>query len=239
MVSKKDWDVERYEARHGYVWNFGRGVLEWLAPKAGEAILDLGCGAGQLTAEIAESGATVVGVDAAPSMIAQARINYPNVAFQLADARTLTFDNAFDAVFSNATLHWVRPPEDAVRCIARALKTGGRFVCEFGGKGNVQSVVDACEGRTPDWYYPSIAEYSTLLENFGLEVREAVLFDRPTPLEDGPDAMEDWLRMFVKNLSDEQVRAAVDKLRSKLHDGTQWTVDYRRIRVKAVKSDGR
>jgi trans-aconitate 2-methyltransferase len=209
-------------------------VIDWLDPKPGESILDLGCGAGQLTAEIAEKGATVTGVDSAPSMVAQARINYPGLKFQLADATAMCFDNEFDAVFSNAVLHWVRPVEAAARGIARALKQGGRFVCEFGGKGNVASVLRAAAGYTPDWYYPSIAEYAAVLENEGLEVREAILFDRPTRLE-GADGMEDWLRMFVKSLSGDALKAAVDALRPSQWNGEYWTVDYRRIRVKAVK----
>ena len=233
-MSRKDWDVERYEARHGYVWNFGRGVIDWLDPRAGESILDLGCGSGQLTAEIAEKGATVVGIDSAPSMVAQSRINYPALRFQLADATALPFDAEFDAVFSNAVLHWVRPPEAAAQHIAKALKPGGRFVCEFGGKGNVASVLKAAAGHTPDWFYPSIAEYSQILESAGLEVREAMLFDRPTKLE-GADGMEDWLKMFVKSLKGDELKQTVETLRPTQWNGDHWTVDYRRIRVKAVK----
>jgi SAM-dependent methyltransferase len=233
-VSKKDWDVERYEARHGYVWNFGRGVIDWLAPQAGEAILDLGCGSGQLTSEIAAAGATVIGIDSAPSMVAQSRINFPNLTFQLADATALRFDNQFDAVFSNAVLHWVRPPEAAAQGVAKALKPGGRFVCEFGGKGNVASILRVAGAHTPDWFYPSIAEYASILEANGLEVREAMLFDRPTPLE-GADGMEDWLKMFVKTLTGDALKQAVEALRPTQWNGERWTVDYRRIRVKAVK----
>ena len=231
--TKKDWDVERYEASHGYVWNFGRGVIDWLNPQPGEHILDLGCGAGQLTNEIAAKS-SVIGIDSAPSMVAQARINYPNLTFQLADATSMTFDTQFDAVFSNAVLHWVRPPGDAARAISKALKPNGRLVCEFGGKGNVASVLAAAKGHTPDWFYPSIAEYSAILEAHGLEVREAMLFDRPTKLE-GKDGMEDWLKMFVKSLMGDALRDAVETLRPTQWNGEHWTVDYRRIRVKAVK----
>jgi SAM-dependent methyltransferase len=234
-VSRKDWDVERYEARHGYVWNFGKGVIDWLDPQAGESILDLGCGAGQLTAEIAAKGVQVIGIDSAPSMVAQARINFPALAFQLADATALTFDGQFDAVFSNAVLHWVRPPEAAAKGIAKALKPGGRLVCEFGGHGNVASVLKAAAGHTPDWFYPSIAQYASILENEGLEVREAILFDRPTKLE-GVDGMEDWLKMFVKSLTGPALKQAIEDLRPTQWNGEHWTVDYRRIRIKAVKT---
>ncbi len=234
-MSSKDWDVERYEASHGYVWNFGRGLIDWLDPQPGEKILDLGCGSGQLSSDIASKGAIVTGLDSAPSMVAQARINYPNLTFQLADATNFKFETPFDAVFSNAALHWVRPPELAVQCVARALRPGGRFVCEFGGKGNVASVMRTCAGHTPDWFYPSIGEYAAILEANGFEVREAMLFDRPTKLAPGPDGMEDWLRMFVKSIDGDALRAVIDEMRPTLYDGTTWTVDYRRIRVKAVK----
>jgi SAM-dependent methyltransferase len=235
MKKQNDWDVERYEAGHEYVWKLGKGVLDWLEPKTGESILDLGCGSGQLTSEIGAMGVAVTGVDSAPSMVAQARINYPDLTFQLADARDLPFANQFDAVFSNAVLHWVRPPEQAVSAIAKALKPGGRFVCEFGGKGNVASIMSACAGLTPDWYYPSIGEYASILEACGFEVRQALLFDRPTLLDPGEGAMEDWLRMFVKALDSAALHEAVEKLRPTQYQNGQWTVDYRRIRVKAVK----
>ena len=100
-MASKDWDVERYEASHSYVWNFGRGVLDWLAAQPGERILDAGCGAGQLTSEIAAAGASVLGIDAAPSMVAQARQNFPKLDFALADLTTFHTDQPFDAVFSN------------------------------------------------------------------------------------------------------------------------------------------
>src|SRR5271170_1269972 len=137
------WDVERYEARHSYVWNFGASLIELLDPKPGERIVDLGCGSGQLTEKIAQSGATVIGVDNAPAMVAQARINYPHLKFLLSDAAALTLEPPVDAVFSNAALHWMRPPELVVSAIAGLLSPGGRLVAEFGGKGNIRTVLDA------------------------------------------------------------------------------------------------
>ena len=169
--------------------------MELLAARAGERILDLGCGTGALTAELAASGAELLGVDRSPEMIAEARKKFPHLRFEVCDARTLQFSNEFDAVFSNAALHWIPEAERVIHGVARALKPGGRFVAEFGGKGNVRNVVTAIDtafaelgisanGANP-WFYPSIAEYASLLEKHHLEVREAALFERPTKLEDG------------------------------------------------------
>src|SRR5262249_26246923 len=157
-------------------------------------------------AEIAACGARVVGVDRAPEMVAEARKKFAALQFEVFDARALPFREEFDAVFSNATLHWVPQAEQVVRGISRSLRPGGRFVTEFGGKGNVKKVVAALElgladlkisgeGANP-WYNPSIGEYSTLLEQHGLEVGEAILFDRPTQLEDGELGLANWIEMF-------------------------------------------
>src|SRR5580692_2738913 len=134
------WDANRYDAHYSFVWERGRGLLELLAPEAGERILDLGCGTGHLAAQIADIGARVVGIDSSAEMIAEARRKYPQVQFDVADARSFRFAEPFDAVFSNAVLHWVRNAEGAVQSIAQALHPGGRFVAEFGGQGNIASV---------------------------------------------------------------------------------------------------
>ena len=243
------WDAEQYEGKHSFVWRLGAGVLELLAPQAGERILDLGCGTGQLTAEIAQRGAQVVGLDNSANMIGQARQNYPGLAFVLGDAAGFRFEQPFDAVFSNAALHWVKDPESAVESIARALKPGGRFVAEFGGNGNTRAILAALRsvlGRESDarcpWYYPSIGQYSLLLERYGLETRHAELFERPTALE-GESGMEDWLRMFCgtyfQGLHDADAtakrREVVSALRPELYREGVWTVDYRRLRIVAVK----
>ena len=230
----KDWDVERYEAGHSYVWNFGRGLLEWLNPQPGERILDAGCGAGQLTAEIAASGAIVLGVDSAPSMVAQARQNYPHLEFALADLTAFTAGEPFDAVFSNAALHWVRPPEEAAKRLAAALRPGGRLVVEFGGHGNVARIQAALGEHRHPWFFPSIAEYGAILESVGLEPLQAVLFDRPTRVE-GAGGLDDWLEMYVPGLDLTVRKAAVELLRPEMFAEGVWTLDYRRLRMEARK----
>jgi trans-aconitate methyltransferase len=243
------WDAALYQDQHSFVWRYGANLMELLNPQPGERILDVGCGTGQLTAEIARSGATIAGLDKSADMLAEARKNYPDLAFVLGDAASFHFPGQFDAVFSNAALHWVKDAEGAVESIAQALRPTGRFVAEFGGKGNIASVQAALRavlGPSADeqspWYYPSVGEYSTLLERHGLEVRAAQLFDRPTPLE-GKDGLENWLRMFAQSYlgqfsperAEDVVRQLVDQLRPTLyHDGI-WTVDYRRLRVQCVR----
>jgi trans-aconitate methyltransferase len=239
MPPAKDWDVERYEAGHSYVWTFGRGVIEWLDPQPGERILDAGCGAGPLSAEIAASGATVLGIDAAPSMIAQARLNYPraryaNLEFALADLTSFSSAEPFDAIFSNAVLHWVRPPEETARRLAAALRPGGRLVVEFGGHGNIARILAALGEHRHPWFFPSIAEYTSILESAGLEPIQAILFDRPTPV-DGEGGLEDWLQMYLPSLDQGVRKSVVQQLKPEMYSNGVWTLDYRRLRISARK----
>ena len=136
-MSAAKWDAKLYDAKHGFVWEKAKAVAELLAAKPGEHILDIGCGTGALTADIAAAGAEVLGVDRSAEMIAEAREKFPSLRFAVCDARTLPFANEFDAVFSNAALHWIPEAQQAVEGVVRALRPGGRLVAEFGGKGNV------------------------------------------------------------------------------------------------------
>jgi len=233
------WDAKQYQQRHSYVFQYGQAVLDLLAPQKGERILDLGCGSGQLTSAIAEAGAAVIGIDSSPEMLAEARAHYAAIEFRLGDAADFIVESPVDAVFSNAVLHWVKNAGGAAGCIARALKPGGRFVAEFGGHGNIQAVVDALREvlgpvETP-WYYPSIGEYASVLERYGLEPREAWLIDRPTPLE-GEDGMEDWLAMFARFAPKDQLHEVAERLRTTHFKDGVWTVDYRRLRIVAHKT---
>lgn len=244
---QNSWDANLYENKHSFVWQYGENLIELLSPQTGEYVLDLGCGTGQLTQQIATTGAEVMGIDYALSMIEQAQKNYPNLKFIVADARNFDFPELFDAIFSNATLHWVKEPEQVIKCIWEGLKPGGRFVAEFGGKGNVQAIVETLDSvikiTENPWYFPSIAEYTSLLEQQGFCVTYATLFARPTPLE-GEAGMANWIQMFCSHLLSEipaeqqtkVVREIEHHLHSKLYQDGVWFVDYKRIRIVAIKS---
>lgn len=249
---KQQWDATLYDNKHFFVSQLAADLVELLAPQNQERILDLGCGTGYLTHKIATSGAEVLGIDSAPSMINQARKTYNHLHFEVADATNLQFTEEFDAVFSNAVLHWIKEPQKVIASIYRALKPGGRFVAEFGGKGNIKSIITAVNNAIGDpsywvnvnpWYFPSISEYGTLLENQGLELTLATLFERSTPLEDGERGIQNWLKMFCSSFlnafpNDMQNRILAnieDQLRPILYKDGTWFVDYKRIRIVAIK----
>lgn len=239
------WDPSLYQSSHSFVWERGRGLVELLAPQPGERILDVGCGTGQLTAEIARAGAQVTGIDSSDTMIEQARANFPDLRFENVDVRSMNFRETFDAVFSNAVLHWIKEPEVAIANMARALKKDGRLVVEFGGRGNTRALVDAVYQaqekirvpRSIPWYYPSIAQYSGLLEDNGFEVIYASLFDRPITLDGGEQGLAKWLEMFGQpfNLTPEFIRLVEHYARPELYRNGAWTMDYRRLRVVALR----
>jgi len=249
------WNATQYDAKHAFVYEKAKGLVELVAPEAGERILDLGCGTGALTAAIAEGGAEVLGVDQSEEMISQARKKYPALKFEALDARALRFNAEFDAVFSNAVLHWIPEAEQVIAGVAQALRPGGRFVAELGGKGNIQRVVEGFhrafsvlgmpepEGVSP-WFYPGVAEYAGLLERHGLEVREASLFDRPTMLEDGERGLENWIRLFRQTFLEKMgepnaqhwIREVERQCRVALFKNGSWELDYRRLRIAASKA---
>ncbi len=245
------WDSSLYDDRHAFVWKKAADLIELLSPKPGERILDLGCGTGHLTAQIAERGADVIGLDSSASMIAQARQNYPKLSFVLGDARELRFPEPFDGVFSNAVLHWINEPARVIEGVARALKPEGRFVLEMGGKGNNALIVAAVhsvlrdrryEPRLP-WFYPSAAEYATLLEQSNFEIEALWTFPRWTRLEHPEKGLREWLEMFgelwfesVPAAERQGVLAEIEsRLRPALFRDGAWWADYRRLRIVARK----
>lgn len=247
---QQTWNAKGYETHARFVSDLGAHILGWLNPKPGERILDLGCGDGALTADIMRAGAQVIGADISEDLLAVARsrgIDARNI-----DGHALPFAGEFDAVFSNASLHWMTDQARVLAGVRRALKPVGRFVAEFGGHGNVAAIITAMRsaamayGGDPElagpWFYPTTYEYAALLTEAGFRVERIELAPRPTPL---PTGMEGWLLTFRRPLFDQfppavsaQVLAhAVELLRPSLRDRSgRWTADYIRIRVLAFAS---
>ncbi|EKN66153.1 cyclopropane-fatty-acyl-phospholipid synthase [Neobacillus bataviensis LMG 21833] len=254
MSSVNVWNAEMYDNKLGFVANYGKGIVELLQPQKGEKILDFGCGTGDLSYEISKSGALMTGMDSSEAMITKAREKYPQISFIIDNGETLRTNEKYDAVFSNAALHWMKSAEKVVESIEMALREGGRFVAEFGGKGNVQTIIRGItevlnqdfginvENRNP-WYFPSIGEYSTLLERHGFKVSYAHHFNRPTPLPDGEKGLSHWLNGFADDFFPEfteKERVVIyEKIKNKVqHDLFKngiWVADYERIRIVASK----
>jgi SAM-dependent methyltransferase len=244
------WDPKTYEQNGAFVYELAGGVLEWLDAKAGEHILDLGCGDGQLTQRIADTGASVVGVDASPEMVAAARAR--GVVADVASAEALPYTrNEFDSVFSNAALHWMRDQDAMMAEVRRVLKPGGRFVAEMGGQGNIAAIRVALMavlarhgfGDREDGvnYYPTAEGFSRRLARHGFDVQRIALIPRPTPLAES--GMAGWLRTFRRGVLEglpEVIRDTVVEETSALlapalrdEDG-KWTADYVRLRFIAM-----
>jgi trans-aconitate methyltransferase len=241
--ASQNWNVRQYADNARFVTDLGAPVVELLAPRPGERILDLGCGDGPLTAKLAALGCEVVGVDGSPAMIAAARAL--GLDARVVDGQALNFDGEFDAVFSNAALHWMKRGEAVIAGVWRALKPGGRFVGEFGGRGNVGGIVKAANAArvrrrlaaVSPWFNPGPDEYATMLEAQGFQVTTMLHFPRPTPL---PGSVREWLETFasafLQDVGDvpQFLDEVVEALRPKLCDGAgTWSVDYVRLRFAA------
>lgn len=243
------WNSGHYSLHAHFVPTLGQAVLEMLAVQPGERVLDLGCGDGVLSEKIAGLGAMVIGVDASAEMVSAAKVR--GIDARQMDGYHLTFQREFDAVFSNAALHWMKQDPDAVIAgVARALKPGGRFAGEFGGHGNVAAVTVALiatlerrgieSGKISNvWFFPTAEDYCARLKRAGFEGESIALIPRPTPL---PTDMRGWLQTFgsafFKQLPENQREAAldetVDRLRAVLCDEQgRWTADYVRLRFLA------
>jgi SAM-dependent methyltransferase len=206
-ASTSDWDATDYARVGGFVAQLGEAALDLLDPQPGEHILDVGCGDGTLTLKIKEAGADVVGIDNNLSMIGAAKAK--GLDARLMDAAQMKFGEAFDAAFSNATLHWVLDKERAARAIWFALKNGGRFAGEMGGEGNLAALREALDdvlvtrGFGPPTYaanwYPSPEDFIAVYEQAGFKDVDARLIERPTPLEHGVQA---WVTTFRKGWLD-------------------------------------
>ena len=245
------WDSSLYDDRHSFVWRAGASLVEMLRPQSGERILDLGCGDGVLTEKVVALGAHVVGVDSSADMVAAARQR--GLDARVMDVTALTFENEFDAVFSNAALHWVKDDPDApITGAFRALVSGGRFVGELGGHACVgaitvallaalerRGIIDAASWIP--WYFPTAHEYEIRLCGAGFVPQSVQLIPRPTPL---PTGMRGWLETFANplcaalpaNQRDGFLDEVTATLKPVLCDSQgHWTADYMRLRFAAIK----
>jgi trans-aconitate methyltransferase len=256
MTSTHDtnWNATLYDNKHDFVFKFGEDVVKLLAPQKGERILDLGCGTGYLTHLIAQAGARVTGIDNSASMIERAQAAYPDLDFRIMSATEFHFPTPFDAVFSNAALHWVLDKESAVDHIAQALRPGGRLVLEMGGKGNTEEIIVSTRKALTRhgyysnasiqlWYFPSLSEYTTLLEKNGFRVQFAAHFDRPTELKDADNGVKDWIKMFLnalfQNIPESEIESILDEIQEAVkptnYRNGSWYGNYKRLRIVAVK----
>jgi trans-aconitate methyltransferase len=243
------WDPDRYSRHARFVSDLGMPVVELLAPKPGERILDLGCGDGVLTAVVVAAGCTVVGIDGSPEQVEAARLR--GIDARVGDGQQLFFHQEFDAVFSNAALHWMKQPDAVIDGVCRALRPGGRFVGETAGHGCIQTIASALyaaldrRGMDGDqinpWYFPTAEDYGARLASRGFTIASIAVFPRPTPL---PTDITNWLDMFARSFTaslplDDQgpfIEEVRERLRPDLCDANgNWTADYIRLRFAAIK----
>jgi len=250
-LTEQAWNPSHYDRAGAFVPKLGADLIDLLAPRPGERVLDLGCGTGDLTAQLAERGARVTGVDASSEMVNEARRKHPSLDFAVGDGQELRFAPEFDGVFSNAALHWMPRADAVAQGVARALRPGGRFVAELGGARCVQTVRDAVDAElrergamghgSPPWFFPTVPQYARVLEQAGLFVRTALWFERPTRL-DGVGGLATWLELFclplLNALGDQRpalVHGVEERCRAALFRDGSWWLDYTRLRVVATK----
>ncbi len=250
------WNAELYDQKHDFVFKYGENVLDLLEPKPGEYILDLGCGSGYLTNAIREEGAEVLGVDSSAEMIAKAKQNYPQTEFEVRNATDLGFDASFNAIFSNAVLHWIKAEDQPkmMNAVFTALKPGGRFVAEMGGKGNVGLMISTLrkvliqfsyqqQAEMEYLFFPSVGEYTSMLEKAGFRVVYATHFDRETLLQDQAEGVKKWITMFASDFfigikeahQPEILQELTQQLQPYYDRNGEWYADYKRLRFIAIK----
>ncbi|MCP2336577.1 class I SAM-dependent methyltransferase [Actinomadura rupiterrae] len=248
-----NWSVSTYDSAFGYVSAHGAPLVDLLDPQPGEKIIDLGCGTGSFTADIAERGAEVLGIDGAPEMVAQASALNPGLSFTIGDAHDFTISEPFDAVASNAALHWMtRDPDAVIAHVHAALRPGGRFVGELGGAGNCAELIAAMqtawrvfglgEPELP-WYFPTPAEYAARLEDGGFTIRLLEHADRPSRMTECPDGAADWVRIYAPSTLADVPPEMVDPLLARVNElaapalrrESGWVADYVRLRFAAIR----
>lgn len=248
-MTRQKWDAGEYNKHASFVASFGSNLIDNLNPSVHKNVLDLGCGDGELAEKIKSMGINVVGIDSSQEMV-QAT-NDRGITAYVMDGHNIHFDTQFDAVFSNAVLHWLTQPEKVLAGINNVLRPNGTFIAEFGGAGNIQALLDAMQETFKEqptfgkfkhpWYFPSLESYTDLLLEHGFRVDNIELFKRPTPLKSG---VEKWLQIFangiIHQLTSEQkeifFESVINKLTPVLYsEETGWVADYVRLRLIATK----
>ena len=246
-----EWNSSLYDNKHDFVAEYGRGLLEFIPKNNEQTILDLGCGTGTLTAQLADLCSKVVGVDSSQNMIDKAKKQFENIEFSICDALTLPFDEEFDVVFSNAVFHWINDHNALLKNIHKALKPQGLLVCEFGANGNIATIENAfikvCErlgySYKPKFNFPTVDIFGGMLEKNGFIIDRIYDFDRPTVFKDGEQGLSNFLKQFfaseLREIPEHIQSLIIDEVaaitRETLWNGEAWVADYRRLRAVAHK----
>lgn len=246
-----EWNSSLYDKKHDFVAEYGKGLLEFIPKNDEQIILDLGCGTGTLTAQLAGLCAKVVGVDSSQNMINKAKEQFSDIEFKVCDAMALPFEKEFDVVFSNAVFHWISDHNTLLKNIYKVLKPQGLLVCEFGANDNIATIENAfataCKylgyGYETKFNFPTVENFSKLLENSGFAIDKIYAYDRPTVLKDGEQGLSNWMKQFFASeltVMPENIQAMVLKKAEEisgddLWNGKEWVADYRRLRAIAHK----
>ncbi len=246
-----EWNSSLYDKKHDFVAEYGKGLLEFIPKNNEQTILDLGCGTGTLTVQLADLCSKVVGVDSSQNMIDKAKIQFGNIEFLVCDALALPFDEEFDVVFSNAVFHWISDHNALLKNIHKALKPQGILVCEFGASGNIATIENAfiqvCQrlgySYKPKFNFPTVEIFGEMLEKNGFIIDKIYDYDRPTIFKDNEQGLTNFLKQFfaselsimpeyIQSLFFEEV---AELTRGTLWNGEEWVADYRRLRAIAHK----
>ncbi len=244
-----DWNSQVYDAKHDFVAEYGKGLLEYVPRNAQQTILDLGCGTGTLTIRLADLCSRVVGIDCSQSMIDTAKRHFDTLEFFVCDALALPFEHEFNLVFSNAVFHWISDHDTLLKNIRKALKPQGLLVCEFGAKGNIATIEHAFSSVShemgydyaPKFNFPTAEAFGTLLKKNAFTVDTIYEYDRPTLLKDNKQGLENWIKQFFASefmqmpdtVQEKLLREVEERTSGTLWNGTSWVADYRRLRAVA------
>lgn len=242
-----EWNAVLYDNKHDFVAEYGKELLEFVPKNKNQSILDLGCGTGTLTLQLANFADTVIGVDSSANMIEKAQKQYADIKFMVCDALSLPFEKQFDVVFSNAVFHWIADHNALLNQVHKVLKSNGLLACEFGANGNIATIENAfmnvCRNfgyeYNPKFNFPTSEHFADLLKKNGFMIDKIYDYDRPTPLKDNKRGLANWIKQFFasdlelmsEKVQDEIIKKVEDLTKESLWNGSKWTADYRRLRV--------